>query len=99
MHLWVICGQSFPKVGFKLTELIPPRSFLIHLYRVDENDPSLSTGQIEALDGSGRRKSFVGLNHLEDFLLANANGPADSDPDAAESNDLVLSSSGPGAGS
>jgi len=99
IHLWVICGLCFPKVGTKLSELIPPRSFLVHLYRVDANDPSLSTGQIEALDGSGNKTSFIGMNLLEEFLVAHSLGSQTTEATVSDSADLILSSSGPSAGS
>ena len=51
-----------------MTELTTAHSFMVRIYRIDPQDPSRLTGQIELLDGSAKRMPFSGINELEAVL-------------------------------
>jgi hypothetical protein len=51
-----------------MTELTTAQSFMVRIYRIDPQDPSRLTGQIELLDGSGVRIPFSGCNELTAVL-------------------------------
>ena len=47
-----------------MIELTTANSFIVRVYRVDSEDPVKLTGQVEMLDGSGKRMPFTDIVEL-----------------------------------